>query len=218
MKNLIKVSAMVICIFMVWLPKKCFAVGLGIYVPAIGSGSSTVKWSQGGESANFHPDVSNFGYGLVFDTRVANPGIFNYRLSLGYENANFTEAGQTYEYDFSRFSMDHTFGFAFLQTDNVRLWLGPQLLLVYMTYNEKYSDGDVEVNLYGIGIAPVLGANFNLGSVISLSPELGYRFSILRGESERRWDTSIDPFKIDWNVNINEYFLRLNLILRINDI
>lgn len=213
--TLLSILVIVIGIFLI--PQKCLAVGLGIYFPALGRGSSTVEWSQGGESVDFHPSVNHFGYGFVFDTRVENPGIFNYRLNLGYDKANFTEEGETYDYDLSCYSINNTFGFAVLQTELVRLWLGPQLSLLYMTYSEDYPDGDVQVNLFGIGFAPVLGANFNFGRLISVCPELGYHFSFLEGNSIRDWDGVIDSFEIDWNMRTSEYFMRLNIIFRVND-
>ena len=196
------------------LPIDSFATGLGIQIPAIGSGTSSA--TSGNEELT-DTDNSHFGFAFVFDTKVANPGVFNYRLQIGYES--FKLDNDTYysilkdpDDDLSRFSADNTFGFAVLQTRIVRLWIGPQIRLSYLTYSDTF----IDLNLFGIGLAPVIGANFNMGRFFTLSPELGYRFSSYSGliSTTDAWITEdSEPYKL----SNSEFFIKLNIIIRIND-
>jgi hypothetical protein len=153
------------------------------------------------------------------DTRVARAGVFNYRLNLGYESVDY---GFDNDEKFSRISLDNTFGFGVLQTRIVRLWLGPQVRLAYMRYYYEYDSGNgsSEINLVGLGLAPVFGANFNLGSVISICPELGYRFEFYGGQESYNYDDGFysSSDEIDY-VSVNrEFFIKLSIIFRINDV
>jgi hypothetical protein len=198
------------------IPNESSAVGLGIYIPTVGTGTSTLKI----EDFEFPNDIDNshFGFGFVLDTKVANPGVFNYRLHIGFEsfelgNSNFREDNELDD-NLSRYSIDNTFGFAVLQSSVVRLWLGPQIRLSYMHYSNDY----IDLNLIGLGFAPVLGVNFNMGDVFTLAPELGYRFSFYGGtnsyNSDDYWLTDDEE---DWTLNNREFFIKLNIIFRIND-
>jgi hypothetical protein len=202
---------MVICLF--FYSPSLHATGLGIQIPSIGSGSAhyEVDWDNDGTTED-DLDISHVGFGFVLDTRVANPGVFNYRLNLNYENADLGNEDQWGD-GFSRFAIDNTFGFAVLQSPVVRMWLGPQIRIAYMKFSQDnyYS----EVNSIGFAFAPVLGANFNLGSVVSLCPELGYRFSFYVGSLT--FDEEYMNEEGTWTMNNNEFFLRFNILFRIND-
>jgi hypothetical protein len=217
MKYSLKIFTPIVCIFFIGFPKECQSSGIGIYFLSLGNGSSDIQWSRGGESADYQADYKYLGYGIVFDSRVASPGIFSYRLSLGYANADFVY-NTIYKFDFSNYSMSNIFCFTIFQSKHIRLWLDPQFELMYMKCREDYSDGNGKVDLYRIGLSPVLGVNFNIGSLISVCPEIGYRFSYLEGQSIRHWNVNIDSYKIDWEVNTNECFFRLNMLLRFNDL
>lgn len=216
MGKLIKIALIFIVFALMLIPNKSSAVGLGIYIPTVGSGTTSLKIN----SYEFPEDLDNshFGFGFVLDTKVANPGVFNYRLHIGFESfelgdRNFRDE-RYMEDNFSRYSIDNTFGFAVLQSSVVRLWLGPQIRLSYMNFNNE----DNDINLIGLGLAPVLGANFNMGDVFTLAPELGYRFSVYGGtnsvDSDDYWITDDED---DWTLNNREFFIKLNIIFRIND-
>lgn len=225
------INKLVICAILVLfcMPFNSMATGLGIYIPTVGSGSTSLDISSSDlfEDHTINPDISHFGFGFVLDTKVANPGVFNYRLNIGYESVtlDFNDDPGYLDYNyfindkFSRYSIDNTFGFAVLQSEIVRLWLGPQIRLSYMRFNREFESGNLNINLINFGIAPVLGANFNLGGVFTLAPELGYRISIYGGSLSISdilimSDNSYDE---NWSLSAKEFYLKLNIIFRIND-
>lgn len=193
------------------MPTTSLATGLGIQIPSIGRGTANYTIEGDYEDFDYEKDISHFGFGFVLDTRVANPGVFNYRMNINYESVNLGTDDE-WEDGFGRFAIDNTFGFAVLQTTIVRLWLGPQIRVAYMKYNTS-DDHPIEVNLIGLAVAPIFGANFNIGSVVSLCPELGYRFSFYAGSGGYEDETDTDPM----NMDNKEFFLRLNILFRIND-
>lgn len=189
-----------------------FATGLGIQIPSIGSGTANYTVEGDYEDSDYEMDLSHIGIGFVLDTRVANPGVFNYRMNINYETVDLGNEDQ-WKDGFNSFSIDNTFGFAVLQTTVVRMWIGPQIRIAYMRFS--HDDYPVDVNLIGLALAPVLGANFNLGRVVSLCPELGYRFSFYGGSMS--WDSEYDIDDRAWTMNNREFFLRFNILFRIND-
>ena len=99
-----------------------------------------------------------------------------------------------------------------MQTRIVRIWLGPQIRLSYLTYSDTF----IDLNLIGVGFAPAIGVNFNLGSFFTLAPELGYRFSIYNGtiSTTEAW---ISDDSENYKLINREFFIKLNIIIRIND-
>lgn len=184
------------------------AVGMGVYLGA-GTGSGNIEVEVDDQDT----DLSSVDAGFVFDTAVAKNKVFNYRLKLGYSQ-------DTYKYDYginSRYNHDakatlkgvaleNTFGFAIVRTAPFRLWIGPQLHLSYRSTDNLEVDGEkVDLSAWsvGMGIAPVLGANFNIGPVVTLGVELGYLVFIGPGQSEEKsayygsseWDTTFSGSK-----------------------
>ena len=215
MRNTLTLLTLLAVVGMFCLPSISSAVGLGIYIPTVGSGTSTVKINDEDYEID-GVDNSHFGFGFVLDTKVANPGVFNYRLHIGYESFDLGNKGMVdLEDNFSRFSIDNTFGFAVLQSSVVRLWLGPQIRISYMGYSDDYND----INMIGFGFAPVLGANFNMGRVFTLAPELGYRFSIFAGTNSYSYEDFYGSYSedTDFTVNGSEFYIKLNIIFRISD-
>ena len=218
--NLLIILIMLVFFF---TPVTSFAVGLGIQIPAYGSGDAHYKveytyrdyYGYDEDISSEHDmDISHFGIGFVLDTKVANPGVFNYRLNINYENVNLGNEDQ-WKDGFNSFSIDNTFGFAVLQSSVVRLWIGPQIRLAYMHFS--HDDYNVSVNIFGIAFGPVLGANFNLGSVVSLCPELGYRLSFYGGSFDFDEEMSDNYNDGTWTMDNKEFFLRFNILFRISD-
>lgn len=200
-------ALLVITLFMI--PQSGYTTGLGLYLPSWGNGTSTINYDNGYE---WEQDIDHIGIGFVLDTRVARRGVFNYRLHLGFESAQYGEMDNKY----SRFALDNTFGFAIVQSSVVRLWFGPQIRLVYQSYSESDLSYDASINALGIGLAPVLGFNFNLGNVVSICPEIGFRFMFLGGtqEYDGYYGYSEEPFD-----SKEQYvFVNLALLFRINDV
>lgn len=126
-------------------------------------------------------DVNAGSYGIVLDTNLSQPETFNYRLSLGYEDLKLPSGHSGW-----RISFDHTFGFKLVQNESLRLWLGPSLhfsagqwdLPSASQYNGNlyYSDGvEKYLDVFGIGVGPMLGINYHIPGMGSICTELGFR-------------------------------------------
>ena len=63
---------------------------------------------------------------------------------------------------------------------NVRFWLGPQIRLAYYTGDRD----DVDLKLFVFGIGPVLGVNFPMGPVATMSLSGGFRILGYAGQEE----------------------------------
>lgn len=210
MKRLIAIEAVVLIV--IFMPLIAQATGLGIYFPAYGNGKSTITVFDD----EFENDVSHLGGGFLLDTKVADRGVFNYRLHLGFESVDYD-----YPENFSRFAIDNTFGFGIVKTRVLRLWLGPQIRLAYMAYDSGELGSGIgtytyKINSLGFGLAPILGMNFNIGSVISICPEIGYRATAFVG-TQRFENELIGSEDEDWDTTEREFFINLSILFRIND-
>lgn len=206
---------LILAVLSLLLTTSGLTTGLGIYVPTYGKGTATA--TIGDSDYDFEYDINHIGFGFVMDTRVARAGVFNYRLNLGYESVDY---GFSNDETFLRLTIDNTFGFGVLQTRIVRLWIGPQVRLAFMRYFYEFDYGSNEILVGGLGLAPVFGANFNLGSVISICPELGYRFEFYGGQLSTDYDYIYDSStESDDYISVNkEFFIKLSIIFRINDV
>jgi len=197
-------------------PKESNAFGIGIFVPVYGTGSGTYTLSNFDTQTDYDFDYAG-GLGIVLDTRVARNGLFNYRLNLGFYSASQSYSTDEYNtsYDgFKFYIMDHTFGFGIVKTRFMRLWVGPQLRISYMNYELTDTFGTESQYGLGYGLAPVLGANFNFGSVFTVAVDMGYRFGSYAGSWE--YDGSYYDSS-DFTRSENQFFLNLSLIFRIGD-
>lgn len=235
MTKLLKLNVIVILVMI--LSYNAQSIGLGFYVP-FSSGTSTNEISDGGP--NWNASHSGAGFGFVMDTKLAGDKLFNYRLNIGFhyssslaDNPDYIailpDSYYNYGYDVSNYSLvfDNTFGFGFLRTPALRLWAGPQLRFgytfgtgdancKYCNYTDKLEITDYQV---GLGFAPVLGANFNLGNVVSLCADMGYRWTIGYGGCNYDYYDNSFASNNDAGVfsEVSEYFVNISLIFRIND-
>ena len=156
------------------------AIGLGVY----GTWQSgPVDWEfddtdAGGSIFDVSGDSSRVGGGFVLDTAVAKDKLFNYRLNIGVETFKSDLDELAVETDLAGVAIDNTFGFGVLRGDTVRLWLGPRLRVGFF-------DGDVQpevapntdIYLLEAGLGGVFGANFNIGSTVTLGLTTGYMYT-----------------------------------------
>ena len=167
----------------------CYAVGLGF---SFGAGSE--EWEQ--QRVNIGDrDVRNVGF--VVDTAVARDKIFNYRFSFLKEENNAADSGKL---DMEGYAMVHDFGFAVLQTKNIRLWLGPQLKTAY--YKDVYvssTNTSVATNVAGYGFGPVFGVNVHLPQVVSFSFTAAYHFISHYSDSSVYDDLNTDSSGLHFN-------------------
>jgi len=201
--------------FLLFSTSSVFALGLGFYVPFGTGDSEQTRENDYGDDIEFDVDTDYRGIGFVLDTTVARDSVFNYRLNVGYEKGEYSKGGG--ELDWDRLAIDHTFGFAVLRTKVVRLYLGPQLRLAFLSTDSDYND----TNAFGIGFGPVLGANFNIGNTVTLGFDTGYRFTKYFGVYERDDDSYRyydDDEEFDYDSNEGELFVNFNVIFRINDV
>jgi len=210
MQKLARYTLALVVITLFLVPQSSQATGLGLYLPSWGNGSSTITYDYDDE---FDRDLSHVGIGFVLDTRVARQGVFNYRLHLGFESADYQRIEK-----FSRFAIDNTFGFGVVQSRVLRLWLGPSIRLAYQSYSDEYS----ELSAFGFGLAPVLGMNFNIGNVLSICPEIGFRFTFFEGsESSEYYDSYYgyyDYYDADVRSVDRQFFINLAILFRIGDV
>ncbi len=197
------------------------AIGLGFYYEL---GNASPDWTIEYEdddyyyddddswSRDFEGDRSRKAFGFVLDTTVARNQLFNYRFQVGYETWE-DEVGGFGDFDMSGITMSHDFGFGVLRTPNVRLWLGPELKF-------SYAAGDIDSNPFAdvysfeYGIGPVIGANFNLGSTVTLGLKAGYIFSNFIGVVENDSYTYED---YDFDGSSTELYFNVVIIFRIGD-
>jgi hypothetical protein len=150
-------------------------VGLAFAAPAqaIGFGGYAEYGHAEGESDLF-PDSSTdrWGLGFALDTNLAADRVFNYRLTVGYQNGKrkFDGGGSI---DTDGFTMNHAFGFGVVRKPGFRFWLGPAVRLSVDVLDVPVSGVDVVDLSFGAG--PELGLNWNIGEGMTLSTTLAYQ-------------------------------------------
>jgi len=182
-----------------------FALGLGM---AYGTGSGSGDFEFDDADDSFDVDTSYSGFGFVLDSNVSRDDLFNYRLDLQYGTFTYEpKEGNGEDLDLDQFTIDNTFGFRLYRNDLVRIWMGPQIRLSYANGDE----GEADFSQFGVGIAPVVGVNFNPGKVVSPALTVGYRyngiFGVMEGGDEDENYTATD----------SGLFLNLTLLFRLNE-
>jgi len=165
------------------LPMTAQASGIGLYVPMAASTSSSTEDND----INYTEDLvykPGYGIGLVYDSNVGKDDMYAYRLGLEYLKMDIdTINGNTYNGDekFTRFNMVNTFEFGLVTTKSIRFWAGPRINIAYQSYSYQSGTYSFDQSNVEFGIAPALGTNFNLGSIVSLGFDVDYRFTGLSG-------------------------------------
>ena len=179
-------------------------------------------------------DAKFFGFGFILDTAVAKDKVFNYRLQIGYENAeydidsvynedlniNISANVSNFELDIDRFVIDNTFGFGIVRIPNFRLWIGPQLRIGYMSGDGTLTfihgtKRNLDFDGLVLGIAPVIGANFNFINNLTIGVDLGYRFNFFAGSLDKTSSSSFDSG--NFYGNDDTFFINFAFIYRFND-
>jgi hypothetical protein len=191
------------------------AVGLGGY---INYGNGSVSWSveNAFDTWDDDADFTVTGYGFVMDSNVARNSLFNYRLQIGFENwSEDLESDVTYE--LSGLVLTQDFGFGIVRTPAVRLWLGPEVRLAYVTGTPE-NESDLEMYIFCYGIGPVFGANFHMGSAVSLSVKAGYLYEgfVGAGDWANTMGYSSDYDEVYWGAS-SQFFINFSILFRIGD-
>jgi len=213
------------------------ASGIGFYLSrGIGNTDFNEDYDDDDRWADLESsgDAKFFGCGFILDTAVAKDKVFNYRLQIGYEDVEYdldsvhnedlsrdiSANVSNFELNIDRFVIDNTFGFGIVRIPNFRLWIGPQLRIGYMSgdgtltfiHGTKHKldfDGLV------LGIAPVIGANFNLINNLTIGVDLGYRFNFFVGSLDKTSSSSYDSG--NFYGNDDTLFINFALIYRFDD-
>lgn len=173
------------------------AIGFGLYTTA--SNSGTAEWDAWNINDKFETDIDQKETGIVMDTAVASDNSFNYRLQL---------ASVDTEYDAIEMEgkmMTHTFGFAVVSNQTMRLWIGPQISLRDLDAKDK----NLSLELNGIALQAVAGINLHISSSLSLIGELGYSLS-------SDYETDSDIFDT-YDVEEDRSFFNVGIIYRFGD-
>jgi hypothetical protein len=198
---------MTICILLLNIYSS-YGSGLGIAVPAF---FGTIDYDE------YKCDVNNIGIDFILDTNVSKNSLFNYRLNAGIET--FTHKyTDTYYDDFYdelrkekgshtgiRIVTDHNFGFGIITDPSLRIWLGPNVRVGFVYTNSKPG-----ISL-GAGFTAV-GANFNIGSILCLTLETGYLYS-LDFYLLQHIDTTPDDYFIYGGLN-SLYYAKMSVLFR----
>ena len=212
------------------------ATGIGFYLSR-GSGDTDFNEDYDDDDSWYDLESSGdakfSGYGFILDTAVAKDKVFNYRLQIGYEdveydldsvyyedlNMDISASVSNFELDIDRFVLDNTFGFGIVRIPNFRLWIGPQLRIGYMSGDGTYDIGGTKRNLdfdgLVLGLAPVIGANFNFINNLTIGVDLGYRFNFFVGSLDK---TSAGLFDSgNFYGNDDTFFINFAFIYRFDD-
>jgi hypothetical protein len=159
-------------------PSTAVAAGFGL---GLSYHNDTVALTKVNDNPVDRPSYgsSSIGVNLVFDNAVAKHKLVNYRLSLGLETQEFESRDKV---EVRRIMVGNTLGVAVKQTNGVRVWLGARLASGWGIDG----GGEVDSN-WNIGIAPVIGVNFHLGSTASLGLELGYDYGEYHEHEHAGW-------------------------------
>ena len=141
------------------------AIGFGLYTTA--SNSGTVEWDASNTIDEYETDIDQKEIGIVMDTAVASDNIFNYRLQLAAVETTYDNL------EMEGKIMTHTFGFAVVRNQTMRLWIGPQLSLRDL----DAKDNNLSLELNGGALQAVAGINLHVTSSLSLTGKLGYIIS-----------------------------------------
>jgi hypothetical protein len=216
MKKIIIILSL-LSVFPLWATIS-YALGVGMYIPlGIGKSEHTIDLDDGPD-LKFDYDASYHGLGFVLDSNVAGKSTFNYRLNVGIERGEYTPdknyGGLADSFDHERITVDSTFGFAVLQTETVRLSVGPQVRVAYLN-SDEYGQNK-EIKALGFGLGPVLGVNFNIGPTATLCVDSGYRFTRYYGNNND--NDKYDYHNTNYDSDDDELFMNFSVIFRINDV
>ncbi|MDL1968971.1 MAG: hypothetical protein LWW97_10630 [Deltaproteobacteria bacterium] len=216
------------------------AAGIGFYL-SHGIGDGAADFNEDYDSDDWWNDLESSGdakfsgYGFIFDTAVAKDEVFNYRLQIGYEDAEYdidsvydgdlhidiSDFVGNFKLDIDRFVIDNTFGFGIVRKENFRIWIGPQLRIGYMSgdgtmtlidgtkLNLDFDDGLV------LGLAPVIGVNFNFINNLTIGVDLGYRFNFFVGSVDKTYYRLFDSGY--FYGNDDTFFINFAFIYRFDD-
>lgn len=193
------------------------AAGFGLYGS---TGGGTADWTPD-MGPNFRKSIEHQSYGFALDTAPAGDSVFNYNLNIGYDmfsNKNTKKSNAWENTDLEGVLMSHNFGFGGMITSDVRLWFGPELRLEWLEGSPS-NFADYKIRLFGLGIGPVLGLNFNVGERLTFVVKVGYQnthyFGIGHGHFSHTTDgASTVSNDYDYDIREKLTYVTLELLAR----
>jgi hypothetical protein len=153
------------------------AAGLGFY----GSfGAGTADWSPD-NGLDYKKNTDHTGFGLVMDTAPASDQLFNYHLNIGYDQFRNRNSSSWGNISLDGFVVSNSFGFGTLINPDTRLWFGPELRIEW-AYGSPSSFSSYKIHLFGVGIGPVVGVNFNYDDKHTFVVKSGFQLHNYVGE------------------------------------
>ena len=152
------------------------ALGIGPYF-ALDRGS--VEWDEPGGPV-FDGDHSESGIGVVIDTNTATPRLFAYRFQFAVQRVDSKDERNLFE--LNGFRITNSFAFKLLAQEKARLWWAPQLRIGYLNGDYYAGGNQAGADLYDFGTGLAFGANLHTSATVSISTELGYRYSWFDGD------------------------------------
>lgn len=146
------------------------AGGVGVYVPySLGidvERTSTEDITDIGSIYNYRLDKES-GIGVAIGTNLGKDKVFGYKFALEYTHPEVNN----WVDDADKIEILHTFEFSVVNTESVKLWLGPRINIGYEKFDNGYYDRDgIE-----IGIAPAIWINLNLAQHFTIAFDIDYK-------------------------------------------
>lgn len=132
--------------------------------------------------ADLDTETDSVGLGVVFDSNLAQDRLFNYRLnaSLEFVDQEVGQAGLENQVQGTSFSFDQTFGFGFIRTPDVRVFVGPSLHLGIGGIDDHIrvqgNRFSYEQTTFTAGLGPELGINYHVGRHLTFSTSAFVRY------------------------------------------
>ena len=182
------------------------AFGLGAFYNFYGSGESDLEIDFDYSTFDEEFDADYRGFGFVLDTNVASNRVFNYRLNLGFKQVDFEY--MDIDVDMSGISIENTFGFSVFSNKALRIWIGPQINLNFLSGDDNWGD---DYWTTGLGLGIVSGINIHAGPVVSICFDLGWRHNKNWGDYEEGNDD------YDLTIDGNEIFTTISILFRMGN-
>jgi len=202
-----------------FLSAQLSALGLGVY--GTGSKSSTTWTYHKNEVPDFHikSSDSKMGAGFVLDTNLAKDNLFNYRLNIGFAKITLDNEKTSYSSFYGikditgyEYHLYNTFGFGIVRTEEIRLWIGPQIGFGVIRGEYDLSSGqDNDFTTIFFSGALAAGMNVNIGDIVTFGFDAGYRL-------KQHWGgASVGNPSFGITGKERELYANVSFILRIND-
>ena len=226
-----KIRFVLSALFLLFLfyARPALSLGLGVYL----SGTGGYNWyNSNSGSLLYNFPAAGGGFGFVLDTAVAKDQLVNFRLNVGEDflpRSSFSMANMF------KFNLLGSLGFGIIRTEDIRLWLGPQVGMrvnygtgfeksIISTYHAYFdiisfpypgpSSTRHIVNTEFVG-GLVIGVNFNVGRHFTVAVDAGGRLSL--GTSTIAYYGLHKGFLREGSASGYEGFINLAFIYRIND-